>query len=300
MKRFDFDGRWAFHALHDDGRCYGMSKAELFRIYRSADVILNLYGGTAIQPEHEKTGCLVYLDTDPVRLQIELSEDVKETRDFLAPHNVLFTFAENYGRPDCGLPATNVAFHTTRQPVVLDFWAGASELRRVFTTVGNWRQDWRTVRLEGRELTWSKHLQFAKYLDMPARAGESFELALANCPQADREILSAHGWDVVSAASISSDADTYREYLRGSLAEFTVAKEQNISLRSGWFSDRSACYLASGRPVVTQDTGFEAVIPTGEGLFAFSSFEEALNAVEEVTADPLRHSERCSGNSECR
>ncbi|HYN87312.1 MAG TPA: hypothetical protein VER55_02220, partial [Ardenticatenaceae bacterium] len=124
MQRFDLADRWAFHALHDDGRCYGLSEAQLRQLYRSADLLINLHGGTMPLPEHCATGRLVYLETDPVALQIELHDDVRETIAFLEPHRAFFTFGENYGNPDCRLPVTDrFRFLPTRQPVVLDWWA---------------------------------------------------------------------------------------------------------------------------------------------------------------------------------
>jgi hypothetical protein len=123
MRRFDFDDRWAFHALHDNGECYGLSQSALNELYRSAHLIINLHGGTKPLPEHVANGRLVYLETDPVQLQIELHNNEQWTIDFLEPHIAYFTFGENYGRLDCKLPVSDrFRFKPTRQPVVLDFW----------------------------------------------------------------------------------------------------------------------------------------------------------------------------------
>ena len=123
MRRFGLGDRWAFHGLHDDNRCYGMSEAELRRLYDSALLLINLHGGTEPRPELYATDRLVYLETDPVQLQIELHQGVQATIDFLEPHCAFFTFAENYGNPDCGLPFQDrFPLHPTRQPVVMDFW----------------------------------------------------------------------------------------------------------------------------------------------------------------------------------
>src|SRR5439155_9617198 len=131
----------------------------------------------------------------------------------------------------------------------------------------------------------SKHHEFLKFLDLPARTGQLFELALSSYTDADRELLESHGWRVRPALDFSDDLDAYRSYIGGSRAEFTVAKDQNVRLRSGWFSDRSATYLAAGRPVVTQETGFSNVLPTGRGLFGFSTVDEIVGAVEAINAD---------------
>ena len=291
MRRFGFADRWAFRALHDDGHCFGMSEARLERLYGEADVILNLHGGTQPLPELAATGRLVYLETDPVQLQLELRHGLQETIDFLEPHCAFFTFAENWGKPGCGLPHQDrFRFVPTRQPVVMDLWPDRlPEPADLFTTIGNWRQDWRDVTFEGVRYTWSKHHEFLKYLDLPERTGQAFELALSSCEPSERKMLAEHGWGVRDGLEISAGIDRYRDYVGASRGEFTVAKDQNVRLRTGWFSDRSATYLASGRPVVTQDTGFGEVLPTGEGLFAFDSPEAAAAAIAEIDSDYVRH-----------
>jgi hypothetical protein len=133
-----------------------------------------------------------------------------------------------------------------------------------------------------------------KFLTLPSRTTQTLELALAGCNDDDRRTLEAHGWRVRDASEVSDDLDTYRDYIGGSRAEFTVAKDQNVRLRSGWFSDRSATYLAAGRPVVTQDTGFGSVLPTGRGLFGFSTLDEAAAAIEAINADYQCHSRAAS------
>jgi GT2 family glycosyltransferase len=291
MRRFGLSDRWAFRALHDDGRCFGIGEPQLERLYGQAALLINLHGGTLPLPELAATGRLVYVETDPVQLQLELGHGVQETIDFLEPHCAFFTFAENWSNPDCGLPRQDrYRFLPTRQPVLLDLWPDRSpQPADLFTTIGNWRQDWRDVTFEGERYTWSKHHEFLKYLDMPARSGGRFELALASCTDADRQMLAGHGWGVRDALEISRGIDSYRDYVGASRGEFTVAKDQNVRLRTGWFSDRSATYLASGRPVVTQDTGFGCALPTGRGLFAFDSPESAAEAVAAIDADYAEH-----------
>lgn len=296
MRRFDLNDRWAFQALHSDGRCYGMSEGRLRQLYGSADLLINLHGATKPLPEHSATGRLIYLETDPVALQIELHDNRQETIDFLEPHCAFFTFGENYGQPDCKLPVSErFPFRPTRQPVVMDFWRphanGAAE---TFTTIGNWHQQWRDVMFQGEVYRWSKRDEFLKYLALPARTGQTFELSLSRYTAADRQMLEARGWLVRDALSFSMDLDEYRQYIVQSRGEFTVAKDQNVRLRSGWFSDRAATYLAAGRPVITQETGFSNILPAGQGLFAFSTVEEIVRAVESVNSDYERHSRAAS------
>jgi hypothetical protein len=293
MRQFGLSQKWAFHALHSDGKCYGMDAWELYRLYDSADVIINLHGGTMPLTEQAKTGRLVYLETDPVALQIELYHNVQETVDFLSPHVAFFTFGENYGRPECRLPVDErFKFKPTRQPVVMDFWNGHYEGNghaSCFTTIGNWQQPWREVTFEGEVYHWSKHYEFLKVLDLPRRTGRQFELALSSYDDQTKSMLEGRGWRVRHALGFSEDPEAYRAYVAGSRGEFTVAKDQNVRLRTGWFSDRSATYLAAGRPVVTQETGFSDFLPSGEGLFGFSNVEEAADAIARIETDYERH-----------
>jgi len=299
MRRFDFGSQWAFHALHegDNGRLFGLTDTQLRDLYASAALIINLHGGTKPRPEMAATGRLVYLETDPVQLQIELHENNREAIEFLKPHVAFFTFGENYGRRGCGLPVSEqFHFKPTRQPVVIDLWRGHEQLPGpVFTTIGNWEQNWRTIEFRGETYHWSKHLEFMKFLDLPAKTGATFELALGSVTEHATQMLTSHGWLVRDAMSFSMDPDAYRRYIAASRGEFTVAKDQNVRLRSGWFSDRSTTYLAAGRPVITQDTGFGCSLPTGEGLFAFSTIEQARDAVQTINADYGRHSRAAAG-----
>jgi hypothetical protein len=175
--------------------------------------------------------------------------------------------------------------------VVTDFWEGDAQVSGgAFTTIGNWQQPWRDTLFRGQVYHWSKHYEFLKVLDLPRRVpSQTFELALSSYGDPDKLMLESHGWRVRPALEFSMDVDRYRAYVAASRGEFTVAKDQNVRLRSGWFSDRSATYLAAGRPVVTQDTAFGNVLPTGEGLFAFSTVDEAAAAVEQINAEYSRH-----------
>jgi hypothetical protein len=289
LGRFDLGHRWAYHAVHEDGKCYGVSRSDLLELYRSAALLINLHGGTLPLPEHYATGRLVYLETDPVFVEIRLHENAQETIDLLAPHCAFFTWGMNYGNADCRLPVSErFRFRPTRPPVVVDFWERSGPGGDTFTTVGNWRQQ-HDVWFQKEVFRWSKHHEFLKYLDLPARTRQPFELALGRYEETDKQLLESNGWAVRPARTISGDLDTYRRYVAQSRGEFTVAKDQNVRFRSGWFSERSIQYLASGRPVVTQETGFSNIVPTGHGLFAFSSAEEILGAIDTINADYESH-----------
>jgi hypothetical protein len=292
MQRFDLGDRWAYHAVHEKNQCYGLNRERLRSLYCTADLIINLHGGTVPLPEHYARGRLIYLETDPVELQMELHDNLQSTIDFLSPHVAFFTFGENYGQADCKLPVNDrFEFHPTRQPVLVDLWDESwDEVDPKFTTIGNWRQRQRTVRYDGETYHWSKHYEFLKFIDLPGRTDQVFELSLSSCEDDDRRLLESKGWLVRQAEPLSRNLDAYRSYIAKSRGEFTVAKDQNVRLRTGWFSDRSATYLAAGRPVVTQETGFSNALPTGMGLFGYSSFDEILSAIAEIKSNYLHHS----------
>jgi hypothetical protein len=176
--------------------------------------------------------------------------------------------------------------------VLLDLWQAGVPCKKEFTTVGNWKQVGYDIEYQGETYYWSKHLEFLKFIDLPLRIRQPIELAIgvANLEPEERHTLESNGWRLADAHALTADPWLYRNYIRDSRGEFTVAKDQNIRLRTGWFSDRSACYLAAGRPVITQDTGFGKFLPTGEGLFAFKTMEEIVAAFEAISADYEKHS----------
>ena len=291
MQRFGLDGQWAFHNWPLGEPSYGLTETQLARLCNEAAAIINLHGATWPLPDFLNRERLIFLETDPVILQIELYQQKQEAIDYLAAHRVLFTFGENLGAPDCKLPVSEqFHFHPTRQPVVVDFWNDTLlPPGEAFTTIGNWKQHWRDVQYNGEVYRWSKHLEFLKFIDLPEETGEDFELAMSRWDDRDKERLRQRGWRLHNALDLSLDIDVYRRYIQQSYGEFTVAKDQNVRLRSGWFSDRSATYLAAGRPVITQETGFSNVFPTGRGLFGFTTKEEILEAIDAIRADYAAH-----------
>lgn len=291
LGRFGFGDNWAFHALHEDGQCYGMTRDALDALYADADLIINMHGGTRPLDEHAATGRLVYLGTDPGEVEFELERGDQHAIDALQLHTWFFTWGLNYGNPDCALPwSTQFPMIPTAPPVVMDLWrdheAGPGT---VMTTIGNWRQPWRNVTIEGEVYRWSKHHEFLKVIELPERTARPFELALASFTGDDQRLLESHGWAVRPATAVSSDSESYHRYIAGSRGEFSVAKDQNVRFRSGWFSERSACYLAAGRPVVVQDTAFGNFLPTGEGLLPFRDLDGAIAAIEALNGDYERH-----------
>lgn len=291
MRRFDLGARWAYDPRWHDERHFGMSKRAVEGLCADAAFIINLHGGTEPLDMFAAPGRLVYLETDPVEVQIELHDKKPHAIEFLQPHAAFYSFGENLGAPDCKLPVSDrFQFKPTRQPVVMDFWENAGiGPAEFFTSVGNWRQEHRKVQLNGEVYHWNKEYEFQKFIDLPLRSQQRFELALSSYEAEDQASLESKGWRIRHGLDISNDIDAYRRYIGESRGEFTVAKDQNVRLRSGWFSDRSATYLAAGRPVITQETGFSNVLPTGAGLFAFSTMEEILDAVETINRDYAKH-----------
>ena len=287
MHRFDLGDRWAYDPRWEDDRYFGMSRSVVKDLCAEAAFIVNLHGGTEPLDIFASPGRLVYLETDPVEVQIELHDKKQHAIEFLEAHAAFYSFGENIGAPDCKLPVSDrFQFKPTRQPVVMNFWKNAGfGPAEFFTSVGNWRQEHRKVELNGEVYHWNKEYEFQKFIDLPLRSQQRFELALSSYESEDQAFLESKGWRIQHALYISDNIDAYRRYIGKSRGEFTVAKDQNVRLRSGWFSDRSATYLAAGRPVITQETGFSNVLPTGTGLFAFSSMEEILAAIETINGD---------------
>jgi hypothetical protein len=289
--------RWAYCDVSQQGRVHGLSESQLARVYERADGLINLTGSTPLREKHLRVPVRVYMETDPGVPQIEIAQGREYTINLLRNHTHHFSFAENLGKPGCLLPVGPFKYHTTRQPVVLDWWqpdqwgdanGDAGGAPAVFTTITNWKQS-NSITWNGETYTWTKDQQFLKFIDLPEQSGQTFELALACQEMGVIGLLRSHEWRILDAQPLTSDILPYRDYIARSRGEFTVAKDQYVRLRTGWFSDRSACYLAAGRPVITQDTGFGRILPTGAGLFSFSSMDEVLTALEHINSDYARH-----------
>ena len=302
MERAGLANRWAFRLpdprLGDSANtCWGMSLRELGDLYRSCDVLLNVVGATDFRYEHLALTApfRVYIETDPAYAELRLANGDEEKQMAFAHHHIIATYGENYGAPDCGVPLNGLEskYRKTRQPIDLESWPMAYDPNaRFFTTIGNYRQSGSDLEYNGEVYRWSKHYEWEKFLDLPRRTSQPFELAMMIRNPADRDLLRAHGWRLVSPVPMSLDIfGDYPAYFQRSRAEFTVAKDQNVRLRSGWFSERDICYLACGKPVIAQDTGFSDILPTGEGLFAFTTTDEALAAIEAINGDYRRHCE---------
>lgn len=293
MESVGLDDRWAFRLADRDDACWGMSEPELRELYRSCDALLNVVGATDLREDQLRAPLRVYVETDPVTAELRLATGDAHTAEAFANHHVMATYGENYGAPDCGVPLDDLDFVHTRQPVDLELWPMAfSAEARYFTTIGNYRQEGGDVSWNGSVYHWSKHHEWEKFLGLASKTSQPFELAMMPDRASDRDALRSAGWRLVAPLQMSLDVfGAYPRYIRESRGEFTVAKDQNVRLRSGWFSERAACYLACGKPVVTQDTGFSNVLPTGAGLFAVNNAADAADAIAQINGDYRRHCE---------
>lgn len=293
MRAIGLGDAWAFRLADREGACWGLSESALRELYESCDALINGGGGTELREDQMRAGFRVYLETDPVTAELRIAAGDRAPAEAFANHHAIASYGENYGHADCGVPLNGYRFLPTRQPIDLELWPMALDVRaRYFTTIGNYRQDETDVEWNGSVYHWSKHHEWERFLELPSRTAQRFELALSGFAPGDSTRLREHGWRLVSPLPMSLDAfGAYRRYISCSRGEFTVAKDQNVRLRSGWFSERAACYLASGKPVVTQDTGFSNVLPTGAGLFAVEDLDQAAAAIEQINGDYRRHCE---------
>jgi hypothetical protein len=305
---FGLDGRWAYRRSYLDNEWLGPAASRAEKLLDGADVVLNVAGSTRLSEDGLRAGRLAYLGTDPIYHEVTYANGHSETRAIIDEHADVVTYGENIGTANCPVPPLPRMQGWTRQPVLLDMWRDGAPARSVYTTVANWRQTGREVDFAGERYLWSKDVEFLRFRDLPRRANVALELATNLSPPGNRSIaegepvmawgveadayqtMCAHGWRMVAAGNLTTNPSAYRDYIERSRGEFTVARDLHVRLQSGWFSERSACYLAAGRPVVTQDTGFGAVLPTGEGLFAFTTADEAVAALESIESDYRRHS----------
>jgi hypothetical protein len=291
---FDFKNRWAFCARYlKNNPTAGLPLKKIRQLYRDADAILNICGTQEFNDDLLKSDRIIYVESDPGVEQIKIDQGVKSTIDYLSRHHALFTFGENVGTKKFPVPRHGFKWHATRQPIVTHLWKTNRVPKRaaVFTSIANWSTSGlKDITWRGRKYLWSKSREFLRFATAPKRAGETFELATNIQDRCAREKFERNGWRLVSPLQMSIDYWHYRDYIQQSKGEFTAAKDQYVRLNTGWFSDRSACYLAAGRPVITQETGFTKNYGGDAGLLAFRSLGEIADAVKKINADYPKHS----------
>ncbi len=287
--------RW--HYRPPCGEPAGMSENELTQLVESADLFLNVSGGCLMRDVYMNSRRKILVDTDPGLNQFvnypkwDREPGWQGTHGYRG-HDYFFTYAENMGSSQCNLPNMGLTWHTTRPPVMLNRWSPSGSGKR-WTTVMSWNpysHYKQAIEFEGKTYG-AKEMEFEKVENLPAHMKAEFEVAVGG-DGAPLERWRQLSWKTIAASTVSSTPIAYRDYIQHSRGEFSVAKNVYVQTKSGWFSTRSVCYLAAGRPVVLQDTGFTEHIPTGEGLFAWTTLEEAQIAVREVEADYVFHSRR--------
>lgn len=313
MSRFGLEGRWAYR---DPGKSqwFGIPDSRRQAVLDSADLLLNV-SGTIEYPSHYRSiRRLAYIDTDPVVTHVKIANRMSSFVERVQAHDIHFSFGERLSN---AIPPTEFHWRPTRQPIVLSEWQPLSESRETFTTIMNWTS---YAPLQyGERCFRQKDVEFKRFLELPERVTPvRMEVALSRTKHRDwegedddmphqlrklvranqwtaHELLAHAGWLVADAHENGGDLDTYRNYIRTSKAEWSVAKNAYVQGQPGWFSERSACYLAAGRPVITQDTGFASVLPVGEGILAFRTLDEAVAAVREVSGHYDRHAVAARG-----
>lgn len=278
---------------------YGRSWNDVVEFCRGADLFLHISASCWMRDEYFAANCTAFIDSDPMYTQASIPDYLDGTADdharrrvdMLRGHDVFFTFGENVGAPDCRVPAELFDWTPTRQPVVLRCFDEAArpwnERRRVLTTVASWEPTEAGPIVNGVQYC-GKSVEFERFIDLPPRSPLPLELAISGAPPVDR--LRGQGWTIRDGYKVSRDPWIYRDYLADSLGEWSVGKNAYVAGRTGWFSCRTACYLALGVPAVVQQTGFPPEIPTDEGVIAFETLDEAAAGIEKLACDPARHS----------
>ena len=305
-REFDFKNRWAYCARYlPDTPTAGFPLKKIRQLYRDADAILNVCGTQEFNDDLLVSDRILYIESDPGVEQIKIDKRTKSTIEYLQRHRALFTFGENIGTKEFPVPLNDFNWLPTRQPVVTDLWktarsparsathsvAGGPARAAVFTTIANWSTSGlKDITWRGKNYLWSKSREVLRFISAPKEAGETFEMATNINDTKTRRKFEQNHWRLVSPLQMSVDYWLYRDYIQRSKGEFTVAKDQYVRLNTGWFSDRSACYLAAGRPVITQETGFTKNYGSKKGLLSFRTVNEVADAVKEINADYAKHS----------
>ncbi len=284
LEPFGLGDRWSF--VNYNGDYHGASRETVRDFCAGADLFINLSGGSWFwRDEYVKIPHRAFIDSDPVFTQLAIAKAEPWYVDFFRGFDRLFTFGANIGTAECAVPTGEFTWHKTWQPITIEHWVtDGPPARDRFTSVMTWKIESFT------DVDGNKDREFINFIELARRTQHRFELAV-NGPQ---RLLREYAWDTVNAMDVSRSLWDYREFIQGSKAEFGVAKHAYVANRSGWFSDRTECYLAAGRPALVQDTGWSRHLPCGEGLLAFSTLEQALDGLDRIAGDWPTHSRRAS------
>ncbi len=296
MRRFGLGELFA--VATDGGSSFiGLPRSQVLDSVRRSALFLNVMGFFNDSETLAAAPLKVFLDIDPGFGQ--MWHDLGLSDPFRG-HDRHVTIGQNIGRPDCTIPTCGFDWVATRQPIVLEHWPMVpAEASGAFTSIATWRGPFGPVEYQGKTYGLRVH-EFRKFLELPRLTGQTFELAVDIDPADSKDVdrLDAAGWQRIEPRRVAGDPWAYQEYIRGSKAEFMVAKNIYVQTRGGWFSDRSICYLASGKPVLAQDTGLKQLYPVGEGLLTFSTMDQAVAGVEEIHGNYDRHARAARGTVE--
>jgi hypothetical protein len=273
----------------ESSQIYGCSYGELVDLVTEAELLINVSGHLRLEPLMQRIRHKVFVDIDPGFTQFWHAAGNPGAR--LAGHDHYFTIGENIGTDECSIPTSGIPWRPTRQPVVLGDWPVVTTPPPIrFTTVASWRGPFGSIDYGGQTYGLKVH-EFRKVIDLPQRTPLPFEIALAIHPadDQDRRALLAHGWTLEDPRTVAVDPIAFRRYVRDSGAEFSVAQGVYVETNSGWFSDRTVRYLASGKPVLVQDTGFDRTLPVGDGLLSFRTLDDAVAGAEEIARNYEHH-----------
>lgn len=307
LSRFNLEDCWTYR-FPLTSEWFGLTERQRTEMISSSDILINV-SGTLERPEkYRRIPHLAYIDTDPVVTQIKIALGKANFVKRIETHDTHFSFGEHLSE---GVPSTKQTWLPTRQPIVLSEWRPYRPQREVFTTVMNWTSY--EPLIYGGKMYGQKDMEFKRFLELPSKvAPVALEVALNRTEhqdwQAEKEylppglanletenftpsdLIKHAGWHVADAIQVCGDLDSYRHYIESSKAEWSVAKNVYVQGQPGWFSERSACYLAAGRPVVVQDTGFAGILPVGEGILPFKTLQDSVAAIREVENNYTKHS----------
>jgi hypothetical protein len=268
---------------------HGRSYMELLDLAECADLLINISGHLSLKSLMRRIRRKAYIDLDPGFTQFWHASGTAVAG--LGEHDLYFSVGANVGTPGCTIPTGDIHWRAIRQPVLLEQWpVVASGPERGFSTIASWRGPYGPIEAGGQRLGLKVH-EFRKVVELPRHVPYPFEIALDIHPAdaRDQTALVQSGWRILAASEVVADPDSFRHYVQASSAEFSVAQGMYVATASGWFSDRTVRYLASGKPVLVQDTGFGRSYPVGEGLIAFRTYREAVDGAERIMRDYQRH-----------
>ncbi len=295
LSRFGLDDRWCF--VDAAGKYHGMPRERIEAVFDSADVFIDMGTHGAWASEAQNSGLRVLIDGEPGFTQMKMTKSLAAGEE-LPTYDYYYTTGQNIDTCESSAPTAGKEWRHIFHPVVPGLFCQEGgqtiphpDSRAPFTTVMNW-QSYESLEFGGK-VYGHKDVEFAKFWELPRVASVPLELAISGAKVPVGE-LTASGWRVRDSHEVTISVDSFRDYVRSSRGEFSICKNGYVATNSGWFSDRSAAYLAAGRPVVMQETGFSTHLPCGRGLFAVRTVAEAAAALAEIAGDYERHSRRAA------